>query len=71
MRTSKAVKNQIIGDYEHLCNVIFNLIDNGIKYSFGRQPDILVSTFSQNGKLNITVRDHGIGISKKTSGQNI
>ncbi|MDN5213416.1 HAMP domain-containing sensor histidine kinase [Fulvivirgaceae bacterium BMA12] len=61
----RAVKNQIIGDYEHLCNVIFNLIDNGIKYSFGRKPEILVSTFSENGKLNITVRDHGIGISKK------
>ncbi|MDR1672052.1 MAG: HAMP domain-containing histidine kinase [Bacteroidales bacterium] len=50
-------------DEVHFTNVLFNLIDNAIKYS-GGSPDITVSTFDAPGKICISVRDKGIGISK-------
>jgi two-component system phosphate regulon sensor histidine kinase PhoR len=50
-------------DEVHFTNVLFNLIDNAIKYSNGR-PDITVSTGDVPGGVNITIEDKGIGISK-------
>ncbi|MFC2152054.1 sensor histidine kinase [Bacteroidota bacterium] len=51
-------------DETHFLNIIHNLLDNAIKYS----PNNLVinlKTQNQNGKINITVEDHGIGIKKE------
>jgi len=50
-------------DEIHLTNVLFNLIDNAIKYSSGR-PDITVSTSDTCNGIAISVQDNGIGISK-------
>jgi len=50
-------------DEVHFTNVLFNLIDNAIKYSNGR-PDITVSTADSPNGLSISIRDKGIGISK-------
>jgi signal transduction histidine kinase len=50
-------------DEVHFTNVLFNLIDNAIKYSSGK-PDISVSTFSAPDKLCIHIKDKGIGISR-------
>ena len=50
-------------DEVHFTNVIFNLIDNAIKYSNGR-PDITVSTADTPDGLSVSVQDCGIGISK-------
>ena len=50
-------------DEVHFTNVLFNLIDNAIKYSNGR-PDITVSTADTPEGLSVSIQDKGIGISK-------
>jgi len=50
-------------DEVHFTNVMFNLIDNAIKYSNGR-PDITVSTADTPDGLSVSIQDRGIGISK-------
>jgi len=50
-------------DEVHFTNVLFNLMDNAIKYSNGR-PDITVSTADTSGGLSISIQDRGIGITK-------
>ncbi len=56
------------GDEVHLTNVIFNLLDNAMKYSNG-QPEITVSTINKNDQLVIAVKDNGIGIAKEHHAQ--
>jgi signal transduction histidine kinase len=50
-------------DEVHITNVLFNLLDNAIKYSNGR-PDITISTANVPEKVCIAICDKGIGISK-------
>ena len=54
-------------DETHFTNMIFNLIDNAIKYSKpgDKNPAIHIGTYSKDGNLYITVEDNGIGISKE------
>jgi two-component system phosphate regulon sensor histidine kinase PhoR len=57
-------ENAIISaDELHFSNVIYNLIDNAIKYSIG-PPDITVSTLNKNGQVVIRVADKGVGMSR-------
>jgi two-component system phosphate regulon sensor histidine kinase PhoR len=57
-------ENAIINaDELHFSNVIYNLIDNAIKYSVG-DPDITISTLNKNGQIVIRVADKGIGMSR-------
>jgi two-component system phosphate regulon sensor histidine kinase PhoR len=57
-------ENAIInGDELHFSNVIYNLIDNAIKYSVN-EPDITISTLNKNGQVVIKVADKGIGMSR-------
>lgn len=57
--------NSIIeGDRVHLSNVVYNLVDNAIKYSKER-PEITVRTENASEELIIKVQDQGIGISKE------
>lgn len=58
-----AAKDTIIGDYLHLSNVIFNLIDNALKYSKDK-PQISISTQNNANELIIKIADKGIGMSK-------
>lgn len=53
----------IVADEMHLTNLIFNLIDNGIKYS-PHTPHITVTTSVEDGWFRLSVSDQGIGISK-------
>ena len=56
----------IFADEMHITNVIFNLMDNAVKY---KKPDedlkLNVSTWNEPGKLMITIEDNGIGIKKE------
>ncbi|MDD4225336.1 MAG: HAMP domain-containing sensor histidine kinase [Mariniphaga sp.] len=52
------------GDEVHLTNVIFNLLDNAVKYS-GETPEISVSTEDKNAHFIVSVSDNGIGIPKE------
>jgi len=49
------------GDRLHLVSVIFNLIDNALKYSNG-EPRINVDIQGEAGQLQLTITDSGIGI---------
>lgn len=51
------------GDELHLSNVIFNLIDNALKYS-NEKPRIAISTGNSGKNLVIKVTDDGIGMNK-------
>ncbi len=58
-----ALQSVINGDELHLSNVIFNLIDNALKYSH-EKPEISISTSNTGKNLIIKVSDKGIGMNK-------
>ena len=61
-----ATNSFIEADEVHFSNIIFNLLDNAMKYS-DKPPYILVETFKHgNGMLSIKVKDNGIGMDKET-----
>ncbi len=58
-------KNAMIeGDRDHFVNVIYNLVDNALKYS-KENPYVRISTFNKKSKLVVEIEDHGIGIPKE------
>lgn len=62
----KADKSMIEVDEVHFSNIIFNLLDNAIKYS-NEAPIINISTMVNNGMLAIKVKDNGIGMNRETA----
>ena len=59
-----AQRYSLFADRMHLGNIIYNLIDNALKYSKDA-PMIKVSTESANDGISISVKDNGIGIKKE------
>jgi two-component system phosphate regulon sensor histidine kinase PhoR len=53
----------IRGDQLHVTNMIYNLLDNAVKYS-GENPQVTVRTNNADGKLLVSISDNGIGIPK-------
>ncbi len=53
----------IKADELHFSNVLYNLIDNAIKYSEGK-PEIRISTKNTDSQLLISVADKGIGMNR-------
>jgi two-component system phosphate regulon sensor histidine kinase PhoR len=60
----KAEPAIIKADEVHLTNVLFNLLDNAVKYSKD-EPRILISTELKDQFVVVSVQDHGIGIQKE------
>ena len=58
-----ATNFSIKGDTVHITNVIYNLIDNAVKYT-EKNPNIRIRTVNSNGWLRLEIEDNGIGISK-------
>jgi len=58
-----ATKSTSFIDPLHLSNIIYNLIDNAIKYS-PENPWVMVSSENRDKEVLINVEDHGIGIDK-------
>jgi two-component system, OmpR family, phosphate regulon sensor histidine kinase PhoR len=58
----------IKGDDVHITNVLFNLLDNAVKYS-KEAPIIIISTELEDEFVVVSVKDHGIGIQKEHVGQ--
>lgn len=62
----EATESTIYGDKMHFTNVLFNLLDNAVKY---RREDIdlqlMIRSWNNNNKLYISVEDNGIGIKKE------
>jgi len=53
----------ILADKVLITNLVFNLLDNAIKYS-KEIPEIHVSTEIKGSSMSLTIEDNGIGISK-------
>lgn len=65
IRTDLRAERPVIeGDTTHITSVIHNLMDNANKYSPDK-PDIIISTRNVPMGLEVTVTDHGLGISKE------
>ena len=62
----EAEESMIFVDEMHFTNVIFNLMDNAVKY---KRPDeellLNVRTWNESGRLLISIQDNGIGIKKE------
>jgi two-component system phosphate regulon sensor histidine kinase PhoR len=54
----------IYADKLHFSNIIYNLVDNALKYS-GEEPIIKLKTYNKGKYIVIDVQDNGIGISKE------
>lgn len=54
----------ISADENHLTNLLYNLIDNSMKYTV-KDPRISIMTDNVNNKILIHIKDNGIGISKE------
>ena len=56
----------VMADEMHLTNVIFNLMDNAVKYKKEDLPlQLDVRTWNEQNKLMISIADNGIGIRKE------
>ncbi len=56
----------IFVDEMHFTNVIFNLMDNAVKYKRNEEELLLdIRTWNEAGKLYISIQDNGIGIKKE------
>ncbi|QQL49619.1 sensor histidine kinase [Mucilaginibacter ginkgonis] len=53
----------IMADELHFSNVLYNLIDNALKYS-DKDPKITISTLNADGQIVVCVADEGIGMSR-------
>jgi two-component system phosphate regulon sensor histidine kinase PhoR len=60
----QSVSPHIQGDSMHITNMIFNLIDNALKYSL-ENPKIDIKTTDEGGFFVFAITDQGIGISKE------
>jgi len=62
----EAVDSTMYVDEMHFQNVIFNLLDNAVKYAKPEQPlDVYLKTWNTNEHLYLSIRDTGMGIKKE------
>ncbi len=62
----EAVESTIYAEETHFSNVIFNLLDNAVKYSKPDEPlNIYLRTWNEEGKVYLSIRDTGMGIKKE------
>lgn len=54
----------IIADEFHFTNIVYNILDNAVKYC-DTQPEILISSFKDSKGLYLQFKDNGIGIPSK------
>ncbi len=59
-----ATNPMVLGDEVHITNVVYNLLDNAVKYSL-EVPEIKVATETKDNYLVVTVKDKGIGIPRE------
>lgn len=57
-----AVNHTIAADKLHFTNIIYNLLDNAIKFTWETTPEIIIKTFNERKNLIIEVIDNGVGI---------
>ena len=60
----QAKETMLQGDMTHLSNIVHNLLDNANKYS-PEKPEITVSTRNYPNGIEMTIKDHGIGMTRE------
>lgn len=56
----------IFADEMHITNVVFNLMDNAVKYKRDDEPlRLTIRTWNDHGKFCLSIQDNGIGIKKE------
>ncbi len=55
------VQPTVVADPDRIAQVVSNLLSNAIKYS-PQGGEILISSLAQDGQVEVSVRDHGMGI---------
>lgn len=60
----EARHTEVKADRTHLVNIIYNLIDNAIKYTMDI-PTILITTTDAEDGIQISIKDNGIGIGEE------
>ena len=63
-RRLEAQKATLEADKVHLMNILYNLVDNAIKYSGDKAPEIEICTENDREFLHIVIKDKGIGIDR-------
>ncbi len=62
----EATEPTIYVDEMHFTNVIFNLLDNAVKYRDPERPvELDIATWNDKDKLYLSVKDNGVGIKKE------
>ncbi len=59
-----ATQPNIQADRLHLNNILYNLIDNAIKYSY-ENPEVRLTTRNEGNQFIISIEDNGIGITRE------
>jgi two-component system phosphate regulon sensor histidine kinase PhoR len=59
----EANQHVIVADTVHLTNIIYNLLDNAVKYTDKESPLIEIKTWNEGEDVVFSVKDNGIGIS--------
>ncbi|GHV55959.1 two-component sensor histidine kinase [Bacteroidia bacterium] len=63
----EAMDSTILVDKMHFTNVLFNLMENAVKYRRSNVPLVLMArTLNIGDKIQITIEDNGIGIRKES-----
>jgi signal transduction histidine kinase len=63
----RALDSTIIVDKMHFTNVLFNLMENAVKYRRSDVPLVLIArTLNVGDKIQIIIEDNGIGIKKES-----
>lgn len=62
----EAIDSKIYVDEMHFSNVLFNLLDNAVKYRKPDEPvDLYLKTWNDDESLYLSIRDTGMGIKKE------
>jgi two-component system phosphate regulon sensor histidine kinase PhoR len=59
-----ALNARVMADETHLVNIIYNLVDNALKYTVD-VPEILITTRDSEQGIEISIKDNGIGIGEE------
>lgn len=60
----RAIRSTVTADETHLVNIIYNLVDNALKYTIDT-PEIVISTRDSDRGVEVSIKDNGIGIGEE------
>ena len=55
----------IMADEVHFTNILYNLMDNALKYRSEKAPQLKIETWNERDRLMLAIEDNGIGISSE------